>query len=61
MNWNQLAINSRAVMQKRARPFVEEKDGPLPIPSKRMRPTARMILDAFDTMVVIVQFEMSVP
>lgn len=51
-----LAALVRAVMQRRARRYAEATDEPLPIPGKRtsMRPTARMILDSFDTIIVII-------
>ena len=51
-----LAALVRAVMQRRARRYAEATGEPLPIPGKRtsMRPTARMILDSFDTIIVII-------
>lgn len=50
-----LAARVRAIMQRRVGRYADAVDKPLPIPGKRtsMRPTARMILDSFDTIIVI--------
>lgn len=51
-----LAALVRAVIQRRAGRYAEATDKPLPIPGKRisMRPTARIMLDSFDTIIVII-------
>ena len=51
-----LAAMVRAIIQRRARRYAEIKNEELPIPGKRMtkRPTARMILDSFDAIVVVI-------
>ena len=51
-----LAAMVRAIIQRRARRYAEITNEELPIPGKRMtkRPTARMILDSFDAVVVVI-------
>ena len=51
-----LAAMVRAIIQRRARRYAEIENEELPIPGKRMtkRPTARMILDSFDAVVVVI-------
>lgn len=51
-----LAAMVRAIIQRRARRYAEANDEELPIPGKRMtkRPTARMILDSFDAVIVVI-------
>ena len=51
-----LAAMVRAIIERRARRYAEIKNEELPIPGKRMtkRPTARMILDSFDAVVVVI-------
>ena len=50
-----LAAMVRAIIQRRARRYAEIKNEELPIPGKRMtkRPTARMILDSSDEVIVV--------
>ena len=51
-----LAAMVRAIIERRARRYAEIENEELPIPGKRMteRPTARMILDSFDAVVVVI-------
>ena len=51
-----LAAMVRAIIERRARRYAEITNEELPIPGKRMtkRPTARMILDSFDAVVVVI-------
>jgi len=51
-----LATMVRAIIQRRARHYPEAKGEELPIPGERMtkRPTARMILDSFDAVIVMI-------
>ena len=51
-----LAAMVRAIIQRRARRYAEIKNEELSIPGRRMtkRPTARMILDSFDAVVVVI-------
>jgi len=51
-----LAAMVRAIIQRLARRYAEITNEELPIPGKRMtkRPTARMILDSFDAVVVVI-------
>ncbi|MEA4883243.1 MAG: hypothetical protein VB144_06240, partial [Clostridia bacterium] len=50
-----LAALVRAIIQRRARRYAEATNEELPIPGKRTtkRPTARMILDSFDAVIVV--------
>ena len=51
-----LAAMVRAIIQRRARRYAEANDEELPIPGKRMtkRHTARMILNSFDAVIVVI-------
>jgi hypothetical protein len=50
-----LAAVVRAIIQRRARRHAESTGEELPIPGKRTtkRPTARMLLDSFDAVIVV--------
>jgi hypothetical protein len=51
-----IATMVRAIIQRQARHYAEAKGEELPIPGERMtkRPTARMILDSFDAVIVMI-------